>query len=34
VIYRTLSRSGFKIPSKAQWLRCPAIAGFAFDFVN
>jgi len=27
-------RSGFKIPSKAQWRRCPACAGFASDFAE
>jgi len=31
--YSKLLRSGFKTPSKAQWLRCPAIAGFASDFI-
>ena len=29
----TTSRSGFKTPSKAQWLRCPANSGFASDFI-
>jgi hypothetical protein len=32
-IVKWLIRSGFKTPSKAQWLRCPASAGFASDFI-
>jgi hypothetical protein len=27
-------RIGFKTPSKAQWQRCPARAGFASDFIE
>ena len=34
VIETSLIRSGFKTPSKVQWPRCPASAGFASDFLN